>query len=289
MKVVALLLVASVAAADPRLATGGPVPRPTIFGSLARLSIRSAASRRTGGPLARLAVGLDEHVGSNVPRELTFTDSQHRVVSLGLFFAPHRPIVLVMAYARCTMLCSVVLRGIAEVVRTSQLEPGRDYLPVVVSLDPRETADEAARRQNRLLDEIRQPGRREIWPYLVGDQPSIAALADALGFRYAWDPQTEQYAHPAVVFVIAPDGRIAEYLRGVTFDGLADAVARAARGELTSASTRDLLACFHFDPAARRYGSKIALLYRLAGALMLLTLLATIGGIVHWGRKGGAR
>ena len=106
-----------------------------------------------------------------------------------------------------------------------------------------------------------------------------------LGFRYAWDPRSEQYAHPAVVFVLTPDGRIAEYVRGVTFDGLAPALERAARGTLTSATARDLLACFHFDPSLRRYEAKIALLFRLGAAVVLAVLVGLIAALVAWERR----
>src|SRR5205085_9259843 len=112
-------------------------------------------------------------------------------------------------------------------------------------------------------------GDRARWPYLVGDEAAVRSLANTLGFRYAWDPDTKQYAHPAVVFVLTPDGRVAEYVRGVTFDGLGAAIARAGRGELTSSTTRDLLSCFHFDPSLRRYETKISLLFRLGAGVVL--------------------
>lgn len=238
-------------------------------------------------PNPRLAVGLDEHVGTMVPRELVFTDSTGHPVSLGRFLDGKRPVVLALAYARCSMLCSVVLRGLVEAVRASELELGRDYLPLVVSLDSRETPDEAARRQNRLLDDAGHPGSRGAWPYLVGDERSVAALASALGFRYAWDPKTEQYAHPAVVFVLTPEGRIAEYLHGITYDGLAASVTRAGRGELTTAIARDLLSCFKFDPSLRRYETEIAVMYRLGALLVLLALGALITALVLWERRNG--
>ena len=233
----------------------------------------------------RLAIGLDEHVGAQVPRALTFTDSTGHRIALGDLFDGHRPIVLVMAYARCTMLCSVVLHGIADAVRTSPAIVDRDYLPVIVSLDPRETPDEGARRQNTLLDDLHRPGDRAAWPYLVGDAVSVAALADSLGFRYAWDPKTEQYAHPAVVFVLTPDGRIAEYLRGVQFGGLADAVDRAKSGALTTSTAQDLLSCFHFDPSLRRYGSRIALFYRIGAGFVLVSLATMVLGLLMWERR----
>lgn len=233
----------------------------------------------------RLDVGIDEHVGARVPGDVELTDTTGRHVTLDHVLDGRRPVVLVMAYARCTMLCSVVLRGITQAIGRMDLAAGRDYLPVVVSLDPNETPDEAARRQNKLLLDIGHAGERSAWPYFVGPEPSIARLARALGFRYAWDPDTKQYAHPAVVFVLTPDGRIAEYVRGVTFDGLAAAIERARRGEITSSTSRDLLACFHFDPSLRRYEAKISLLFRLGAGVVLATLVAMIGALVVWERR----
>jgi len=248
MKALAILLLLNVAAADPRL-----------------------------------AVGLDEHVGARIPLDTPLTDTTGRATTLRSLLAPDRPIILALAYARCEMLCSVVLRALADAVRA---HPGPDYLPVVVSLDPDETADEGARRQNRLLDDIGRAGQRAAWPYLVGDAPAIAELANALGFRYAWDPETRQFAHPAVVFVLTPDGRIAEYLRGVTFvDSLPLALVRARAGELTPSTARDLLTCFHFDPTLRRREHQLRLVFQLGAALVLFTLAAMIAGLVAWERR----
>ncbi|MGE5186337.1 MAG: SCO family protein [Acidobacteriota bacterium] len=238
-----------------------------------------------GAQPARLQIGLDEHVGARIPAGLVFTDTTGKRVALGELFDGKRPIVLVMAYAKCTMLCSVVLHGIAEAARKSGPALDRDYLPVVVSLDPRETWNEGARRQNTLLSEIGRSGARGAWPYLVGDAAPVAALARALGFRYAWDEHTQQYAHPAVVFVLTPDGRIGEYLQGVTYDTLPEAVARAARGELTPALTHELLECFHFDPSLRRYEAKISLFLKLGGAVVLVTLVALIALLTAWERR----
>lgn len=233
----------------------------------------------------QLAAGLDEHVGAPIPHQLVFTDSTGHPRQLADLFDHRRPVLLVMAYARCTMLCSVVLHGISDAVRHARSVPGRDFVPVVVSLDPHETPFEGARRQDKLLADIHRPNDRAAWPYLVGDDETIHALARALGFRYAWDPKTEQYAHPVVVFVLTPDGRIAEYLRGVTFDGLDAALDRARGGTLSPSVAQDLLSCFHFDPALRRYEQRISLFFRLGAGVVLASLTAMIAALVIWERR----
>ncbi len=230
------------------------------------------------------AIGLDEHVGAPLPLATPFVDSSGAAVTLAQY-AGTKPIVLVLAYARCAMLCSVVLHATGDALAAGPLVPGRDYTPIVVSLDPRETPDEAARRQATLLERIGRPGDRAAWPYLVGTDANIHAVADALGFHYAWDPRTEQYAHPAAIFVLTPAGRVAEYLRGVQFPALDAAITRAGRGELTPSAARDLVACFHFDPALRRHGARIQLFFRLGAGAVFLGLASTVIGLLVWERR----
>jgi protein SCO1 len=234
---------------------------------------------------AQLAIGLDDRVGAPLPQDLAFTDSSGARVTLGQYLAPHRPLVLVLGYARCRMLCNVVLRGVADAIRTAPAVAGKDYLPVVVSLDPRESVPEAAHRQATLL-ELAHLTAPAAWPYLVGD---AAPLAAALGFHYAYDPHTEQYAHPAVVFVIAPDGRVAAQLRGVVYPELADAVARATRGELAHPDANDVLRCFHFDPALRRYEGRLQLFFRAGAAGVLAALVVGAGLAIRALTRRGRR
>jgi protein SCO1/2 len=196
---------------------------------------------------------------------------------------PARPTLLVLAYARCTMLCNVLLRGVVDVARRMEKVPGRDYKLVLIGLDDRETLDEGRRRQSALLAEL----VRGDWSYLHGDRASIDAIADPLGFRYAWDPRTEQYAHPAVMFVLTPEGRAARYLHGLAFDPheVNAALDDAASGRLLSTPAAAVLRCFQFDPAARRNGPRIALFMRLGAALVFLLGLLGIGGLVRSRRR----
>ena len=226
--------------------------------------------------LAAADVGIDEHVGERVPGDIVLSAGDGARVATRELFDGHRPVVLVMAYSRCEMLCSLVLRGAARAITTSRYTAGVDFLPVVVSLDPRETLAIAAHHQAKLLADIGFAGERTRWPYFVGDAAAIARLAGALGFRYAWDERTQQYAHPVVMFVLSPDGRIAEYLRGVTFDGLDDAIDRASAGVLTPSVARDVLRCFHFDPALRKYGRQMQLFLRFGAATIVLALLCAV-------------
>ncbi len=246
------------------------------------------ASAEVPPPPALREVGVDERIGERIPLDLLFSEAGGRRVRLGELFGDGKPVLLVLAYVRCRMMCSLVLHGASQAVRAMPLEPGRDYRLITVSIDPGEDAATAAARRRELLRTIGRPGEPERWSYLVGHERPIRALADALGFRYAWDSRTEQFAHPAVVFVLTPDGRISRYVHGVTFapEELAGALRAAGTGAFGGGSIAEsVLACFRFDPAARAHRERIERYLRIGGGGVLLALGSTVSLLWWWERR----
>jgi len=111
---------------------------------------------------------------------------------------------------------------------------------------------------------------------------TVAALAEALGFKYRYDAPTAQFAHPAVVFVLTPDGRISRYLYGVEFlaRDLRLAVVEASQGRVGTTLDRVLLKCFRYDPVSRRY-RVVAVNFVRGGAFCVFLALAT-GLAILW-------
>src|SRR5262249_38286539 len=132
-----------------------------------------------------------------------------------------KPALLVLAYSRCSMLCSLVLRAAAGLVPELGLTLGKDYSLVTISIDPRETPFEAGRTRALALARAGHADRAQDWPFLVGAEPEIQRVAASVGFHYAWDARTEQYAHPAVIFAISPEGRVAGYFYDLSPDAAA--------------------------------------------------------------------
>ena len=252
------------------------------------LFVASAAVAEPGRPPPLRAVGVEEHVGTRIPLDLTFNDAAGRRIQLAELFGGGKPVLMVLAYMRCKMLCSLVLSATTEAVKAMPLELGRDYRLVTVGIDPTEDAASAAAKRDELLARAGHPGEHDRWTYLVGADRAIHALADSLGFRYTWDPRTEQYAHPAVVFVLAPDGTIARYLQGVQLEpaDLAAALGAAAAGRLSTLSIAEtVLSCFHYDPAARAHREAIARYLQIGGAAICLLLGGTVLGLFRWERR----
>src|SRR5262249_17304196 len=116
------------------------------------------------------------------------------------------------------------------------------------------------------------------WRFLTGDQASIDALCGAVGFRYAYDPRTDQFAHPSVLIILTPDGRISRYFFGIEFPSrdLRLAVAEAAEGHAGSFVDPLLLFCYRYGPATGRYGVAVLRILRAAGLTTAIVVALTI-------------
>ena len=127
------------------------------------------------------------------------------------------------------------------------------------------------------------PGQRDRWAFLVGEKPEIDAVAEQVGFRYAWDERTKQYAHPAVIFSISRSGEVTGYFHGIRPDP--KQVRAALDGELPSTASSELasavLNCFRFDTSSGRYGPLIAWLFKAGAASVGLALFLFLGRLMR--------
>jgi len=257
------------------------------LGLVAASAAAPAAAQPVRPPVLQ-GIGLDEHLGARIPLDLPFTEAAGRRVRLGEFFGDGKPVVMVLAYVRCKMLCSLVLGATTAVVRAMPLTPGRDYRLITVSIDPDEESAAAAARRAELVARIGRPGAADRWIYLVGAEHPIRALAEALGFHYRWDPRTEQFAHPAVITVLTPDGTIARYFQGIDVApaALAGALHNAAAGQVAQASLAEtVLSCFRFDPAERAHRALIDRYLQIGGAVITALLGGSVLGLYRWERR----
>jgi len=225
-------------------------------------------------------VGFDQHLGDIVPLDAVFRDESGRAVKLGDYFG-RRPVVLSLAYYECPMLCTVTLNGLASALDVLAFDPGRDFEVVTVSFEPKETPELAAAKKAAYLRRYKRPGAAAAWHFLTGDAEAIRRLTGAVGFRYAWDERTKQYAHASGIMVLTADGRLARYLYGVEYapKDLRFAIVEASQGRILSPVDRLLLYCYHYDPELGRYGKSVMALLRVAAVLTLGAIGAMIFGL----------
>ncbi len=233
------------------------------------------------------AVGITEFLGDTVPTDLTFLDEAGDEVSLATLLDGERPLMVAFVYHSCPMLCSLVLDGTADAIAETDLTLGEDYEVLAVSIDPRDTparADSAKAKYARIA-EFGDLDAFHFWTVGPEHEASVQALADAVGFRYAWDPRTGEYAHNAANVLLSPTGKVTRYLYGIDHDpktvklGLVE----ASEGTVGSAFDRFLITCYEYDEDAQSYSLAILQVTKLGGGLLLLVF----GGLLvyFWRRE----
>jgi protein SCO1 len=215
------------------------------------------------------------HPGAELPLPLDLTDEKGRMVSLGQFFTG-KPLVVVLEYLRCKTLCGMTLENLVSVLDRLPLEAGRDFDVVAISIDPRDAVPELAAARAKYLAAYHHPGGDAAWHFLTGPEAVVRRIADSIGFPYRYDPELDQYMHPAGFIVAAPDGRISSYLLGVVAQPaeVERALAEAAQGKTVGLLTRLLLLCHGDTPQLGRYSLAID------ATLIIANLGAMIGAAV---------
>ena len=265
----------------------------TVIAALLAASDPSAAPAGGGygyTPLRQIgdeSVDVVERLGEPIPGGLRFYDSFHNDVAVKDWFDGKRPVVVSLVYFQCPMLCSLVMKGLIRALNDSGLQLGKNYQAVTVSFNPKDTPRSAAEAQRGYLAALKAAAsaRAQVWPFLTGGEANVRALAEALGFKYRYDAPTDQFAHPAVAFVLTPEGRISRYLYGFDFPGrdVRLALVEASGGRVGTSFDRVLLKCFRYDPGTGRY-RMYAMNFVRGGAFAIFLVLAT-GLAVLWRKE----
>jgi protein SCO1/2 len=219
------------------------------------------------------SVGYDQRIGEKVPLDVPWRDEHGRAVTLGDYLG-HKPAVLVMAYYHCPMLCDLVLQGVETGLKPLSLDPGREFDVIVAGIDPKETPALAAAKKKEILARYARPGTENGWHFLTGPQDSITRLTQAVGFRYVYDPERNQFAHAAGMVILTPEGRVSRYLLGVEFPArdIRLGLVESGNGKLGSVVDQVLLYCFHYDPLVGRYSAATLNIVRLSAVVTVVAL-----------------
>ena len=229
-------------------------------------------------------VGVDEHLDAQLPLDAAFRDENGNIVRLGEYFKGDVPVLLSLNYSDCPMLCNLQLTGLTNSLKELDWSAGREFQVVSISIDPREQPHRALETRQKFL---KLYGRGlDGWHFLVSNRRSIDRVTGAVGFRYQFVPERNEYAHPAVAVLCTPDGRISRYLYGVSFSEqtLRLSLVEASEGKIGTTGDQLLLFCFHYDPLTGTYAPRAArLMMSVGGCLMVIALSG--GLIMLWSRE----
>ena len=260
---IALALLAGLLLAPPR-AAGQADPLPVM-------------ENPTGRPDVITKIGLDQKLDAQVPLDLQFRDERGATVTLRQFFRS-RPVILTLVYYQCPMLCTFVLNGVLTSAKDISFDMGKDFEVVTVSIDPAETPLLAESKHTMYAGLYGRPGAISGWHFLTGQEAAIRQLAAAVGFRYVYDKESQQFAHASGILVLTPQGRVSRVLYGISYPprDLRFALVEASGGKIGTPVDQILLACYHYDPMTGKYGLLVSRVIRAAG----IATVVAIGGLV---------
>ncbi len=240
-----------------------------VVGLTAKAQVQSVGIR----PELLRDVGIDQRLGNAVPLDLEFRDEHGAAVRFGQYFEG-KPVILALVYYQCPMLCTEVTNGLLNTLKQVSLDAGTQFNVLVVSIDPHDTPVEADAKQLLYASLYGRHGSAAGWHFLTGKDPQIHALAQSVGFRYAYDAASGQYAHPSAVMILTPDGRVSRYFYGISYPprDVRLGLVEASSNQIGSPVDEVLLYCYHYDPATGKYGIVISNVLRAAGLLTILVL-----------------
>ncbi len=231
-------------------------------------------------------VSLDQKLGDSIPLDLTFRDEHGQPVVLRSFFGS-KPVILTLVYYTCPMLCTQVLNAVTRSVKQISLNMDDDYEIVTVSIDPSDLPVVAEAKHALYGGMYERPGAVAGWHFLTGDDAEIKKLAAAVGFRYAYDPASKQFAHPSGIMVLTPDGRLARYFYGINYPArdLRLGLVEASAGKIGTPVDQILLYCYHYDPMTGKYGLLISHLVQISGLATVLALGIFVAILFRYERR----
>jgi protein SCO1/2 len=254
-----------------------------LLAASARGQVSSYSDKQAGEnsgdqlPQVLQRVGVTQRLNQMLPLDAQFVDDTGKTVRLGDYFGK-RPAILSLVYYNCPMLCSEEMDGIASALMMVHLTPGKDFEIILISIDPSETPEIAARKKAFYLKRYGRPETANGWHYLTGQQTAIDAVCNASGFGYVRVPgadgKLDQFAHASAIEVVTTDGRLAQYYLGVEFSpkDILLGLIEASGNKIGSPVANILTYCYHYDPQTNRHSLIVARVVQLGGMMTVVSL-----------------
>jgi protein SCO1 len=234
-------------------------------------------------------IGIEERLGERVPLDITFTNESGQQVTLEDFFQSGKPVIITPIYYECPMLCNLILNGLTDGMKTLSWQPGNQFEVITFSIDPNEGHELAAMKKEGYIKLLDKPNAAYGWHFLTTDQQNIDRLTDALGFKFRWSDQAQEFLHGSAIMFISPNGQITRYLYGIDYPqiSLRNALFDAAEGKIGTVIDKVVLYCYTYDPDSRSYVASAVNIMKLGGLVTLMGLSIFLG--LLWFRKNTSK
>jgi protein SCO1/2 len=237
------------------------------------------SGENTGDQLPQVLqnVTVSQHLNQQLPLDAAFVDETGKPVTLGDYFGK-RPAILSLVYYNCPLLCSEEMDGLTSALEMVKLTPGKDFDVILISIDPSETPDLAAKRKAFYLKRYGRPETAAGWHYLTGQRPAIDAVTNAVGFGYVRVPgpdgKLSQFAHASSIEIVTTNGKLAQYYLGVEYSSkdMLLGLIEASGNKIGSPVANILTYCYHYDPQTNKHSLVVVRVVQLGGMVTVASL-----------------
>jgi protein SCO1/2 len=260
-----------------------PNRRDLISAAIAWLAVAAQPALARISPAEYRDIAVSVPSGAALPLSATVTDEAGERRSLRDLVT--WPTVLVFADYTCRTLCGPVVAFVAAALQQSGLEADKQFGLLVIGLNPKDGADAAAQMRRTHLGGDTAIGAAT--RFVIVDQPTITTLTAALGYRYRYDADDDQYIHPAAAYVLRADGAVARVLTGIGLSGedMRLALVEAGEGRIGTFRDQIRLLCSSFDPTHGAYNVMVSRMLAATGLITMLALGGGIGALLLMGRR----
>jgi protein SCO1/2 len=241
------------------------------------------SGENTGDQLPQILqkVAVSQHLNQQLPLDAAFVDETGKPVRIGDYFGK-RPAILSLVYYNCPLLCSEEMDGLTSSLEMVKLAPGKDFDVILISIDPSETPELAAKRKAFYLKRYGRPETASGWHYLTGQRPAIDAVTNAVGFGYVRVPgpdgKLSQFAHASSIEIVTTNGKLAQYYLGVEYSpkDMLLGLVEASGNKIGSPVANILTYCYHYDPQTNKQSLRVIRVVQLGG----MVTVASLGGFM---------
>jgi len=262
------------------------VPRCLFLMFFAGCVVCRAAQTKPLSDSALAKIVFEQKLNQQLSLNLEFQNEESKSVRMRDYFAK-KPMILVLGYYECPMLCTLGLNGLVESLQDMKWSIGKEFDVLCVSISPTEHSALAAAKKRTYLRRYGRSGAVQGWHFLTGTEPAIKQLAEEVGFHYAYDPVFKQYDHPSGFVVVTPEGKIARYFFGVTHSPqeIYSALREASVNRIGSPIQQLFFLCFHYNPIKGKYGTIIMIITRIGAGVMVAGVAWMIMSMVRGERR----
>lgn len=183
-----------------------------------------------------------------------------------------KPIIISPIYTRCPKACSVITAGLqSSVEKLGTL--GKDFTIITFSFDYNDKAEDLQTFSKRWSFD------NDDWRIVTSDSAGIQALLASLDFHVDYDPETTQYEHPNIVMMLSANGKIMQYLYGMSPKPRDIRLsALNAKKEIASLGVIEgfYLKCFQYDPATGTYKFDWSFLIQVIAGLLITGICSVL-------------